>query len=308
MDGVERIMVLGIFAVIVSILGVAAWSVTQDDGSVPAGVTDGGTSAGTARALGSPLKRLDTQPGVTGREAELANQKSRLDAFLANAGQGSASGEDLPLKNGARNPSARPPAPTGNGPGGATRPAIGATEGAAPGAVAGGERQAGKQSGAITRPSTAGVEDESLEQKRVEVKAPTTRQYTLREGDTVWQVAQREVSPDGVKATVAEIARLNPSIDLDRVFEGTVLVLPVRGEATPLATDDASGKPSAPQAEPGAGFRLYTVQAGDSLSSIAAEQLGSASRYLEIYQLNKRYLSSPDHVSAGQTLKLPVSE
>jgi nucleoid-associated protein YgaU len=52
-------------------------------------------------------------------------------------------------------------------------------------------------------------------------------------------------------------------------------------------------------------LRTYTVQSGDTLSGIAHQQLGDASRWPEIFLLN-RSIRHPDRISPGQVLTLPV--
>ena len=49
----------------------------------------------------------------------------------------------------------------------------------------------------------------------------------------------------------------------------------------------------------------YTVRAGDTLSKIAKERLGDASRYNEIFEANKDQLSDPDKIKPGQVLNIP---
>jgi nucleoid-associated protein YgaU len=51
--------------------------------------------------------------------------------------------------------------------------------------------------------------------------------------------------------------------------------------------------------------RTYTVKAGDTLSKIANEHLGSAGAYMKIFDLNKDQLSDPDKIKPGQVLRLP---
>lgn len=51
--------------------------------------------------------------------------------------------------------------------------------------------------------------------------------------------------------------------------------------------------------------RTYTVKAGDTLSEIARDQLGSAGSYMKIFELNKDQLSDPDKIKPGQVLRLP---
>jgi nucleoid-associated protein YgaU len=60
----------------------------------------------------------------------------------------------------------------------------------------------------------------------------------------------------------------------------------------------------APTVVPSAG-KTYTVKAGDTLSGIAKEHLGSAGAYMKIFELNKDQLTDPDKIKAGQVLHLP---
>jgi nucleoid-associated protein YgaU len=57
---------------------------------------------------------------------------------------------------------------------------------------------------------------------------------------------------------------------------------------------------------PAAAARTYTVQAGDTLSKIAKEHLGSANAYMKIFEANRDQLSDPDKIKPGQVLKLPA--
>jgi nucleoid-associated protein YgaU len=56
-------------------------------------------------------------------------------------------------------------------------------------------------------------------------------------------------------------------------------------------------------AAPSAG-KTYTVKAGETLSGIAKEHLGSAGAYMKIFELNKDQLTDPDKIKAGQVLHL----
>jgi len=49
----------------------------------------------------------------------------------------------------------------------------------------------------------------------------------------------------------------------------------------------------------------YVVKAGDTLSKIAKEHLGSASEYTAIFNANRDQLSDPDKIKPGQVLKIP---
>jgi nucleoid-associated protein YgaU len=54
------------------------------------------------------------------------------------------------------------------------------------------------------------------------------------------------------------------------------------------------------------GEPLYRVGDGDTLTSIAQQHLGKASRSYELYQLNQERLADPDRLRVGTILKLPV--
>jgi nucleoid-associated protein YgaU len=72
---------------------------------------------------------------------------------------------------------------------------------------------------------------------------------------------------------------------------------PVGGAAKPAATATAAAVAAPP--------KTYTVKAGDTLSQIAKEHLGSASAYMKIFELNKDQLTDPDKIKPGQILRLP---
>lgn len=83
------------------------------------------------------------------------------------------------------------------------------------------------------------------------------------------------------------------------------LVVNTRQSPAQAATERAqegSGTP-APGAPPPASSRTYTVKAGDTLSAIAARELGSAARWKEIADLNG--IKDPRQLKVGQLLRLP---
>jgi nucleoid-associated protein YgaU len=69
-----------------------------------------------------------------------------------------------------------------------------------------------------------------------------------------------------------------------------------------VADIKVTGGPAAPAA---AAAKTYTVQAGDTLSAIAKEHLGSANAYMKIFEANKDQLTDPDKIKPGQVLKIP---
>jgi nucleoid-associated protein YgaU len=109
--------------------------------------------------------------------------------------------------------------------------------------------------------------------------------YTVQSGDTLSGIAQHQL---GDASRWPEIFVLNRGIvrDPNKIVPGQVLLLP--GD-TPMHPPP----------------RLYTVRSGDSLSGIAQQQLGEASRWPEIFDLNREVITDPDRIFPGQVLVLP---
>ena len=74
-------------------------------------------------------------------------------------------------------------------------------------------------------------------------------------------------------------------------------------QADIVADIQVTGGPAAAPAPSAA--KTYTVKAGDTLSGIAKEHLGSAGAYMKIFELNKDQLTDPDKIKPGQVLNLP---
>ena len=53
------------------------------------------------------------------------------------------------------------------------------------------------------------------------------------------------------------------------------------------------------------GFAVYTVKAGDTLSSIAQDFYGDPARFQTIFQANRNVLEDPDEIFTGQELRIP---
>ena len=53
------------------------------------------------------------------------------------------------------------------------------------------------------------------------------------------------------------------------------------------------------------GFAQYTVVGGDTLSGIAAKYYGDANKWPVIFEANRNQIQDPDHISAGQVLRIP---
>ena len=63
--------------------------------------------------------------------------------------------------------------------------------------------------------------------------------------------------------------------------------------------------PPAPEGKPAAEPVFHEVRKGETLSEIARQHLGKASRYREIFEANRPMLSDPDKIYPGQKLRIP---
>ena len=104
-----------------------------------------------------------------------------------------------------------------------------------------------------------------------------------------------------------------PAWPESRVAESLELPPPARrrpGAATPRPAGAEVSSPvvrtPTPAEQPTPiGRRTVVVQAGDTLSAIAARELGSASRYYQLFEANADTLSHPNDLRIGQTLRIP---
>jgi LysM repeat protein len=307
-DGVERIMVLGIFAVIVAILGVAAWSVTQDGGADPVGAADGGALTGTALKIEEPGDRksaLEAQSRladvILGRtpRAEAKAGKGALGPQGGKNGKNQPNGADLAAQGGSAKTLPRPPGPGG------TQQQPKNPQGK-PNAKPGRGGQGGQvvdpalAQGGKLQPEGQKPKPQSQAQKpkpQPKPKAPTYREYTVVKGDGLWGIARRELGPDNVKKSVEAIQALNPGVG--ELAIGQVLKLPVAKATTPAAPAAGTKAPT--------GFRHYVVQSGDSLSVISERELGTTSRVDELFELNKDQMATKHDLKIGQRLLIPNS-
>lgn len=112
----------------------------------------------------------------------------------------------------------------------------------------------------------------------------------------------------GSRANVALILSANPSLkeNPNRIVVGKSYVIPAVNSA--VATNDSSPieltpSPTKAVAEP---EHTYVVKQGDTLWSIAVDELGSAQTISAIKDLNKDVLKGGDRVRPHMKLRLPA--
>lgn len=147
--------------------------------------------------------------------------------------------------------------------------------------------------------------------------ASNTRQVKAEEGDTVSKLAAKYMGGN-TKANRQAIINANPSVGADgsKVFAGRSYVIPVAtASVSPAIATPAPQAPPAPADPPPVviknpapeatppGVTWYTVKENDNLWKIAADQLGSGTRWTEIKELNNL---KTDDVRVNMRLKLPA--
>jgi nucleoid-associated protein YgaU len=141
--------------------------------------------------------------------------------------------------------------------------------------------------------------------------------YVVQANDSFWSIAEK-VYGDGAyyRALFAYNSDRYPHAEDVRV--GSVLDVPsaavlkqkypelISGSPSPVATVAAVSATQPPRAVTSSGARTYVVQPGDTLFDIARRQLGKASYWSEIYNLNKAALGeSLDQLRPGTEIVLP---
>jgi len=129
-----------------------------------------------------------------------------------------------------------------------------------------------------------------------------THVYVVKRGDTIAGIFRSQAGDEPVP--YAQIRQLNPEIkDINRIFPGQKIVLPLRG----TAVDSARPVPGAP-AEKETQPVLYPIQEGDSLSRILLSLGVQPADVLPAYRLLRRLnpeIEDLNLLRPGQVLKLP---
>jgi|GEM_PF-2948411 len=128
--------------------------------------------------------------------------------------------------------------------------------------------------------------------------------HRLQPGDTL---AGLSMAYYGSERHVPMLLAANPQIsDPSRLRVGAIIKIPPAPNELQLTPADQtpSGNPpsqAAPQTS-----RSYTVKPGDSFYAIAESQLGSSSRWEEVFELNKKLVNGdPKRLQVGQVIVLP---
>jgi nucleoid-associated protein YgaU len=142
-----------------------------------------------------------------------------------------------------------------------------------------------------------------------------TTAYVVQPGDSYWDISRRLFGVGDYFEAIYEHNRARyPRPDAlqvgDRLVIPSAEVLHQRyPELCPPPRGEATGPVARAARTPPPGCRIYTVQEGDNLFSIARYALGRAARWAEIYDLNRELLGNSFHdVRPGLQLVLPAAD
>lgn len=167
-------------------------------------------------------------------------------------------------------------------------------------------------------PSSSAAEHDSA--KQVESDASQQVTHTVanaKPAESLWSIAQDRLG-DGNRWE--EIARLNDGRTMGDgqtfhtdapIHVGWILNLPADARPAPDSGKEVGVETQSEGSK--AVDTEYTVETGDSLSKIAADELGDESKYPAIFELNKDErqpgggrFTNPDRIFPGQSLTLPA--
>ena len=163
---------------------------------------------------------------------------------------------------------------------------------------------------------TAPARDEPLVRDQVATSIENGP-YTVLPNDSLWSISEKAYGTGGYFKALGEYNRAHLP-RLDRLTVGNTLTVPPAStleqnfpSLCPKQRKSAVVKPCSQQvsAQPrrANGGNVYVVEEGDTLFDIARYELGKASRWTEIYDLNRDVLGEDfDYLQPGIELALPA--
>jgi nucleoid-associated protein YgaU len=153
--------------------------------------------------------------------------------------------------------------------------------------------------------------------RAIEPVVPENGKYTVQPNDNLWIISEKVYGSGRYFKAIYEHNR-GQLPHADQLAVGTVIAVPPAGvleqnypALCPKQRKSALVKPRAVQASTrpstSRGENVYVVEEGDTLFDIARYELGKASRWSEIYDLNREVLGGDfDYLQPGTELAMPA--
>jgi nucleoid-associated protein YgaU len=131
--------------------------------------------------------------------------------------------------------------------------------------------------------------------------------YVVQTGDSFWNISRKKYGTARFFWALAMMNRAEVP-NSDELYPGTRIVAPskqfIESHADEII-ENAEIQLTSGYFQDESGQRCYRVGQHDTLPQIASRHLGRDSRWIQIYELNRDKLSSPDDLHAGVNLILP---
>jgi nucleoid-associated protein YgaU len=181
---------------------------------------------------------------------------------------------------------------------------------------------------AVGQYSSEGMQTDGLPMQSLVTPAPIApgpvpvpaELYTIKSGESLYKICQAKYGDGSLWKSLAEFNN-NVIPNPTKLKAGVTIRLPsasvLRGEtAQPaqqvqfdvpgMSAGDNAMLGGVPQPEPAApAIREYTVQKGDTLTTIASKKLGSKSKWKQIADANRDRLNDPHNLVPGTVIRLP---
>lgn len=154
---------------------------------------------------------------------------------------------------------------------------------------------------------------------RNEKRISSGEEYVIKEGDSFDSIAKAQY---GSASFAGRIAEANPGLKPTALRVGKKIVLPAKAEkkeepavvAAPapapapveIAPAVIAARPApAPAVQEVGGQKIYTIQAGDTLSGISSKVYGTSRHYKKVLEANKDVIDDPNTLQVGVKLVMP---
>ena len=246
--------------------------------NAPSATANGGSTVPGFSPAAEPMKPLPSS--LPGFEPSTTSAATAVTPAAPTAGA-----QGAPSSAASATPASTPPAKSASG--APALPPLPAPSGAASGTAA-----------PAVKPAPSAAPAPAATPAPVATPAPRVQSYTVKEGDSLASI-WRDLT--GTERGWEQLQQANPGLDPSRLKIGQVLKVPDwKSSAAP------AGKSTTPTTAPAATPGSYTVQGGDTLSSIATKVYGDSKLWKRIYDANKDAIGAdPGALKVGQSLRIP---
>ena len=118
----------------------------------------------------------------------------------------------------------------------------------------------------------------------------STDKYIVKEGDSLWKIAENELNDGFLWSEIAELNGINPEMASD-LEVGTEIILPEIAGTRVVESSEQVDSDTSSEASASVNNEVYVVQRGDTLWKIAEEFYNDGFSWKKIFQLPENQLS-----------------